>query len=245
MKSRLFMTAAVLAAGGVVYPLHAEITQNSIQTPHLQSNTKLAQEKGGGMSRPDAAESRGGETAEPKKGMEKRTPEKGAQKGRMEKENGAMEKGAQDKGEKAEHRDKRDAKDDMKKDEKTTQKNGDSSREKPTRGQDKGDHNAEKGTKEKSSAKGTAKNVHLDDKQETRVKTVIKSQKVTHLSRTKINFSINVGRRVPASVHWYPLPVEIIELVPEYRGYYYIVVDEEVIIIEPETREIVTVIHIA
>jgi hypothetical protein len=67
---------------------------------------------------------------------------------------------------------------------------------------------------------GNAKNVQLNGNQQTRIKTVIRSQKVTHLRRTDVHFSINVGTRVPESVHWYPLPPEIIEIVPEYRGYY-------------------------
>ena len=46
-------------------------------------------------------------------------------------------------------------------------------------------------------------------------------------------------------MHWYPLPVEIVEIVPQYRGFYYIVVEDEIIIIAPTTREIVTVIRLA
>jgi hypothetical protein len=36
----------------------------------------------------------------------------------------------------------------------------------------------------------------------------------------------------------------LIELYPQYRSYRYIVVDEQIVIIEPDTRRIVTVLEI-
>jgi hypothetical protein len=133
---------------------------------------------------------------------------------------------------------------------KSSEKKGDRDHEKSARDNDRDQKASDRGAKDKSSdravnSKGDAKNVRLDNNQQTRVKTVIKNQRVTHLSRTKINFSINVGTRIPASVHWYSVPTEVVEIVPEYRGYYYIIVDEDIIIIAPETREIVTVIRLA
>jgi hypothetical protein len=246
MKSKLLISTAAFAVAAFLGPASA----GSLSDSHAKT-FQLAQEKGGttggGMSggANAAPESKGGEKTQPHKGA----PEKGAA------EKGGMEKrGAEktEKGEKAEHREKRDSKaSDMKKEEKSTEKKGDRDREKMTRDRDKGDQKtSDKGANDKSSdraanSKGDAKNVHLDQKQETRIKTVIKEKNVTHLKRADIHFSINVGTRVPASVHWYPLPVEIVEIVPEYRGYYYIIVDEEIIIIAPNTREIVTVIRIA
>ena len=59
---------------------------------------------------------------------------------------------------------------------------------------------------------------------------------------TNVNFTISVGVSVPESVHVRPLPDEIVTIVPEYRGYDYVVVEEEIIIIEPRTRKIVVTI---
>jgi len=56
------------------------------------------------------------------------------------------------------------------------------------------------------------------------------------------------GRRVqqraavPRSVRVYTLPPEIVEVVPEYRGYDYVLVGEDIVIIDPESHEIVAVI---
>ena len=48
---------------------------------------------------------------------------------------------------------------------------------------------------------------------------------------------------LPRDVVIRPLPPEIITIVPQYRGYDYVVYNEEIIIIEPSTREIVYIIE--
>jgi hypothetical protein len=40
------------------------------------------------------------------------------------------------------------------------------------------------------------------------------------------------------------LPVEIVTIVPAYRGYKYILVEEEIVIIDPRTLRIVAVIDV-
>jgi hypothetical protein len=44
-------------------------------------------------------------------------------------------------------------------------------------------------------------------------------------------------------VRYHPLPEDIVSIAPQYRGYHYVMVRDEVVIIEPRTRKIVTVIH--
>ena len=56
-----------------------------------------------------------------------------------------------------------------------------------------------------------------------------------------VNFSINVGTAVPSSVRFYPVTRAMIDVYPQYRGYHFVVVEEEIIIIEPRTRKIVQV----
>lgn len=55
-------------------------------------------------------------------------------------------------------------------------------------------------------------------------------------------FALSVGARVPARIHLYPLPAQIFEIVPEYQGYDYILVGDEVVIVDPVTLEVVAVI---
>lgn len=259
MKSKLLMSAAVLAATAYLCPLQAE-NLNANDGSHSHAKIlQLAQEKGGGGGMGGGSPGGGPSNAAPEGKGGERAPDKGAQKG-MEKggaEKGGMEKGGAEKGkmgkdagekgsEKGERT--RDSQRDMKKDEKSGEKSEGKSREKTTGDREKSDRNATgKDSKEKSSAQkssGSGKNVQLNSTQQTKIKTVIKSKSVTHLRRADVKFSITIGTRIPTSVHYYPLPVEIIEVVPEYRGYDYIIVDDEVIIIEPDTREIVTIIQL-
>ena len=51
---------------------------------------------------------------------------------------------------------------------------------------------------------------------------------------------------LPRSVHLYPIPEDIIVIVPDYRGYDYIMLDDDrVAIVDPETYEVVDIIEIA
>jgi hypothetical protein len=58
-----------------------------------------------------------------------------------------------------------------------------------------------------------------------------------------LNVSVNVGVRIPHSVHLYPIPADVIEIVPEYRDYEYILLDDDrIAIIDPDTYEVVDII---
>jgi hypothetical protein len=60
---------------------------------------------------------------------------------------------------------------------------------------------------------------------------------------TNVNFTVSVGATVPETVRYHPVPEDIVSIAPQYRGYHYVMVRDEVVIIEPRTRKIVTVIH--
>jgi hypothetical protein len=62
-------------------------------------------------------------------------------------------------------------------------------------------------------------------------------------AETNVNFSVSVGAIVPEHVHYRPLPEDIVSIAPQYRGYDYVMIRDEVVIIEPRTRKIVTVIQ--
>jgi len=87
-------------------------------------------------------------------------------------------------------------------------------------------------------AGGAAK---LSTEQRTKISSVIRSQKVERVNN--LNVSISVGTRIPTSVHVHPLPQEVIVIYPEWRGYDYILVGEQIVIISPRTHEIVAVIE--
>ena len=67
--------------------------------------------------------------------------------------------------------------------------------------------------------------------------------RVDRVNRTSINVSINVGTRIPRSVRLHTLPVSIVSFAPDYRGYSYIVLEDETIcIVDASTYDIVDVI---
>jgi uncharacterized protein DUF1236 len=81
----------------------------------------------------------------------------------------------------------------------------------------------------------------LSTEQRTKITTVIKEQHVQPV--TNVNFSISVGTRVPRSgVTFHPLPAEIVTFYPQWRGYEYILVRDQILVIDPRTGEIVDVI---
>ncbi len=85
------------------------------------------------------------------------------------------------------------------------------------------------------------RSVQLSENQRTQIKSIIvKDRDVPR--EDSANFSVRVGTTVPHSVHVAPLPSDVIEVVPEYRGYDYIVVRDQLLIIDPDTMEIVAVL---
>lgn len=90
------------------------------------------------------------------------------------------------------------------------------------------------------SAAGAAK---LSTEQRTKITTVFKQQKVEHVDAAKLNISISVGTRVPSSVHYYPVPQEVVVIYPEWRGFDYILVGNQIVILDPRSHEIVAILE--
>ncbi|KJC51877.1 DUF1236 domain-containing protein [Bradyrhizobium sp. LTSP857] len=73
------------------------------------------------------------------------------------------------------------------------------------------------------------------------ISTAIKSTKIEET--TNVNFNISVGSAVPSTVRFHPLPPQIVEIYPEWRGYDVIFVRGQYIIVRPQTHEIVYIIE--
>lgn len=101
---------------------------------------------------------------------------------------------------------------------------------------------ASEGSEGRSGAKGSVANVTSEQK--TRIKTNFTRHHVE--PARNLNVSVNVGVALPRSVHLYPVPEDIIAIVPDYRGYEYIMLDDDrVAIVDPDTFEVVDIIVIA
>jgi hypothetical protein len=81
----------------------------------------------------------------------------------------------------------------------------------------------------------------LSGEQRTKITTVIRGQHIAPV--TNVNFSISVGTRVPRDVRFNPLPEEVVTIYPEWRGYEFILVNDQIVVVDPRTFEIVAVIE--
>ena len=101
------------------------------------------------------------------------------------------------------------------------------------------------GTATKQSAEGKAssdsvRQVNLTGEKRTRVQTAFHGAGDVK-RRTGVNISISVGARLPRDWDFVPVPVTVIEVVPEYRGYVFAYVEDEYVICDPDTYEVVAV----
>jgi hypothetical protein len=82
----------------------------------------------------------------------------------------------------------------------------------------------------------------LSSEQRTKITSVIRNQRVESLNT--VDFNISIGTRVPRErVHLYPLPEEVVIIYPEWRGYEFIRVRDQILVVDPRTLEIVDVIQ--
>jgi hypothetical protein len=91
------------------------------------------------------------------------------------------------------------------------------------------------------SGRGRGSITSVTTEQKTKIRSVFTRHHVE--PARNLNVSVNVGVRLPHSVHLYPIPADVIEIVPEYRDYEYIMLDDErIAIIDPDTYEVVDII---
>jgi hypothetical protein len=99
------------------------------------------------------------------------------------------------------------------------------------------------GANRTTSTDGTQGPKELSTEQRTKISSSMRSHKnLYRVDRAKVNFDINVGTVVPRSLNLALLPAPIISAVPFYRGYLYMVVGDQLLIVHPRTHEIVAVL---
>jgi hypothetical protein len=105
-----------------------------------------------------------------------------------------------------------------------------------------GDRSKDTAGRDKSGDRDGAR-ASLSQEQRTQMREKLSSHREARV--TNVNFSINIGTRVPRdfrAVH--VLPADIVAIVPQYRGYRYFIYEERVVIIHPQRYEIVEVIEV-
>ena len=112
-------------------------------------------------------------------------------------------------------------------------------------GRDNGKMNAETRTGNDRSQTTTGQagaGAKISTEQRTKITTVIRNEHVAPL--TSVNFNISVGTRIPREVSYHPLPAEVVTIYPEWRGYNYVLVRDQILVIDPQTFEIVAVLDV-
>jgi outer membrane biosynthesis protein TonB len=97
---------------------------------------------------------------------------------------------------------------------------------------------AQKGSAQKGQDSFAA--VPMSTEQNAKFRETLKGEKAERLAN--VPFSISIGTEVPTSVHYYRLPARIAEYAPQYRDFDYILVGDDILILDPRTHRIVAVI---
>jgi hypothetical protein len=121
--------------------------------------------------------------------------------------------------------------------------NGAQERTQERMGQDQDRDKAAQGQAQQSGTSGRAggASVQLSQDQRTRIKDiVVRDRNAARIGSA--NFNVSVGVAVPRTVHVAVLPPEVVTIVPEYRGFDYVVVGDQLLIIDPDTMEIVAIL---
>jgi hypothetical protein len=237
MNTRLMMSVAAVALLAGTGFANAQGTGMNREAPIAQRTSPSA---GAPINRNDASDS-GSSTAPTGQSDEKMQPPAGnGQRAQQDMKAGPKgEKSAQDKS----------AQDNGMKQDNMRGESSKSMSSENDKAKDRNDNmNAGSKTDSKSAAETKSQTVgqagagaKLSGEQRTKITTVIKGQHIAPV--TNVNFSISVGTRVPRDVSFHPLPTEIVTIYPDWRGYEFILVNDQIVVVNPQTFEIVAVLE--
>lgn len=89
-------------------------------------------------------------------------------------------------------------------------------------------------------AAGSSGGASMTAEQRTKISTTIRQSSVRPLS--KVNFNIAIGTAVPRNVILHALPAAVIEVYPDWRPYRFVLVGDEILVIDPATYRIVAIL---
>jgi hypothetical protein len=110
----------------------------------------------------------------------------------------------------------------------------------PSSNQRAGSTNQQTGSTSDTQASNTPP-AKLSETDRSKVFSTLKSNR--QASNQRIDIDVNVGTRLPAHVRPRPLPRTVVQVLPQYQGYEFVMVRDEIAIVRPGTREVVDVIH--
>ncbi len=102
----------------------------------------------------------------------------------------------------------------------------------------------QRGTKGFAQA-GTRSRIPITSQQHTRIQRVaLQTNVLSRFRVTNVNFNIRIGFVIPRSFHLFVIPEDIVFIVPQFRHFRFFVFDDEIVIVDPFTFEIVAIIPV-
>ncbi len=114
------------------------------------------------------------------------------------------------------------------------------SKERSSSGAASGEEGRTNTTTEGRNESGAKGHVSLSQEQRSRVQTAFKSHSGS--AKTDVHVEARAGVAIPRSVTLIAIPEDVIVIVPEWRRYKYVLIGDEICIVDPDTYEIVDVI---
>jgi hypothetical protein len=225
MKKTLLSTVAVAAVVGfsaLATAQTADQGKDATKTPGSATQEQKATPggTGGAMMKPQGGQEQ--HPAQPAQGAQNAKPDQRI--GQDQQKETTPQKGAQE-------------------ERSTQQKGAQDDRSTPTKGaqeDNKSGVNAnQKNANESKGSRGATAQVSQD--QRTKIQGIIGHNSSARVT-TNVNFNVTVGTRVPSDVQVVVLPEDVVEIVPQYQGFDYVIVGDNILIIDPNTMEIVDII---
>jgi hypothetical protein len=84
--------------------------------------------------------------------------------------------------------------------------------------------------------------VNVSSEQQTRIHSVVSKTNIREVSNVNVT-NLSVGTTLPATIEYQPIPAQIVEIVPQFRGYRVVKVRGEILVVEPESHRVVYIIR--
>jgi len=91
---------------------------------------------------------------------------------------------------------------------------------------------------------GTRSRISLTSQQRSRIHNVVLHRDFSRLRVRNVNFDIRIGTVIPRSFHLFVIPEDIVFIVPRFRHFRCFFFEDELVIVDPFTFEIVAIIPV-
>jgi hypothetical protein len=87
--------------------------------------------------------------------------------------------------------------------------------------------------------------LHISGAQKTRLHdALVRDTSLRRYNRGQVHFALNTGTVIPGDFELYSPPPTFVDIYPDFRYYKIVVVGDEILVVDPATREIVDVIYL-